>query len=328
MINRRMFIASTAALLASSSFSRLSQAEERPLAGRLVFGLPAGAMGSKLANGTLDILNTRFNAAYTLDVIDARNTQKATETVKAARPDGTTLLQVQSSSMVLFPSTYRSLNYDPSKDFTPLGVLGEYTFSLTLGPAVPAQVTDVDSYLAWVSANPDFRDIGFTLYGSQSHLLSLMLAREKQIAVRPQPYKSPSSMVADLANQTLAAAFTTPGNLELLGDSKGIRVIAVSSATRLAQWPLAMTFAEQGLGNLTMSGWYGWFAPAAMPQETARDLQQRLGDVQATDQFKQLQASLLLTPANLQPAQINARMTQETAMFQELVASYGLSKIT
>lgn len=324
MKRRSFLIGSAAALLAGQCAPLLASGS--PPARRLVLGLPLGAMGGKLANGTLEILNARFNADYALQVLDKRNTQQATEAVKSALPDGSTLLQVQSSSMVLFPSTYRSLNYDPLADFTPLAIMGEYSFALTLGPLVPASVTTLEGYLAWVEQNPDYRDIGFVLQGSQAHLSSLMLARNKEVALRPQSYGTPKAMLGDLANRTLAACIAVPGNL--VGyPRETCRAVAISSGARLAQWPQVATFAEQGLPALTMAGWFGWFAPAGLPAATATGLREKIVSAQATPAYQALQESLLLTPVNSTPAQIKARISQEMTAFEQLVRSYGLKQM-
>lgn len=323
-MKRRSFVIGSAAALLAARSARLFADSSAP-AQRLIFGLPPGAVGSKLATGALDILNARAKSAYTLQVIDNRNTLQATETVKTAKPDGSTLLQTQSGSMTLFPSTYRNLQYDPIADFTPLAVMGEYAFTLTLGPAVPASVDNVDRYLAWVEQNPDYRDLGFALYGSQSHLLALMLAREKEVALRAQSYKTASAMLGDLQNQNLAACITMPGNT--LGLGKGCRSVAISSATRLEGWPQVATFSEQGLPNLAMTGWYGWFAPAQLPAATAKSLREEIVAAQATPEFLALLKRLLLTPAPLSPAQIHERMSLELVEYKRLVKSYGLTQM-
>ncbi|WPO97720.1 tripartite tricarboxylate transporter substrate-binding protein [Pseudomonas sp. HR96] len=323
-MKRRSFVIGSAAALLAVRSARLFADNAAPTQ-RLIFGLPPGALGTKLATGALDILNGRAKSGYQLQVIDNRNTLQATETVKAAAPDGSTLLQVQSGSMTLFPSTYRNLKYDPMTDFTPLAVMGEYPFTLTLGPLVPASVTDVNGYLAWVQQNPDYRDLGFALYGSQSHLLALMLAREKEVALRAQSYKAATAMFGDLQNQNLAACITVPGNT--LGLGKGCRTVAVSSATRLEGWPQVATFSEQGLPSLAMLGWYGWFAPAQLPAATAQSLRTQIAAAQATPEFLALLKRLLLTPAPLNPAQIHERMSLELVEYQRLVKSYGLTQM-
>ncbi|WP_407309731.1 tripartite tricarboxylate transporter substrate-binding protein [Pseudomonas sp. nanlin1] len=324
MITRRHFLATTSLLMAGAALPAWAGAAPAS-GGRLVFGLPQGAVGNILAGGALNILAKQFATDYRLDIIDAQNTQQASNTVKKAAPDGSTLLQAQSGSMVLFPSVYRSLGYDPLTDFTPLAVMGEYAFALTVGPAVPAQVKTVDQYLSWVKSNPDYRDIGFTLYGSQSHLVSLILGRSKEIAIRPQSYKTVDSLMGDLRSQSLAAAVTIAGSTPRM-PMEGFRTLAITGNQRLNGLD-APTFAESGVPNLDIKGWYGWFAPANLPAATATAWQERLRALQATEDFTALQKSLLLTQAPISPAAIRQRMSNEMQEYRKLVSSYGLSQI-
>ncbi|WP_311970577.1 tripartite tricarboxylate transporter substrate-binding protein [Pseudomonas baltica] len=326
MISRRSFLGSASLLAIAASLPAIVRANDTAK-GRLVFGIAPGAVGNQLAGTTLDILAKQFNTDYRLDILDARNTLQASETVKLAPADGSTLLQTQSSSMVLFPSLYRSLAYDPMKDFTPLALMGDYSFALTVGPVVPASVTTVDQYLAWVKENPDFRDIGFSVYGSQSHLISMVLGRSKEIAIRPQSYKSIPAMLGDLQGQTIAAAITVAGNTALT-NAKGLRPLAVTGRERLQGWPNVPTFAESGVKDMEIQGWYAWFAPANLPATTAQQWRERLTAVQATPAYATLQQRLLLKQVSMSPEQIHARMRTEMASYAKLVESYSLSQIT
>lgn len=326
MLKRRSFLCSAGVLALAAALPPLACAAEATR-GRLVFGTPPGAVGNQLADTTLNILAAQFNTQYRLDFIDGRNTLQASETVKLAPADGATLLQTQSSSMVLFPSLYRRLAYNPLTDFTPLALMGEYSFALTVGPAVPASVTTVDQYLAWVKENPDYRDIGFSVYGSQSHLLSMMLGRSKEIATRPQSYKSVSAMLGDLHSGAIAAAITVAGNAAI-AKVGGLRALAVSGDERLVGWPKVPTFAQAGVKDMDIRGWYAWFAPANLPAATAQQWREKLAAVQATREYGAAQERLLLTQVSMTPEQIHARMSQEMATYARLVENYGLSQIT
>lgn len=323
-MKRRFFLTGSAAALFALRSARLFAAP--PSAKRLVFGSPSGVVGGKLATGVLEIINKQSNDSYALQVIDTRNTLQATETVKSAVPDGSTLLQVQSGAMTLFPSTYKGLKYNPETDFVPLAIVAEYAFTLTLGPAVPPQVTNIDTYLAWVNENPDYRDLGFALYGSQTHLMALMLAREKEVALRAQSYKTADSMLADLQKQNLAACITIAGNTVGLG--AGVRSIAISSPKRLDALPDVATFSEQGLSQLAMQGWYGWFAPAGTPAATAQALRDQINAAKQTPDYIALEKRLLLTSVQAGPAQIKERISLETSEYRKLVQSYGLTQMT
>lgn len=329
MIDRRSFLSNSAVLMLGAALPHTSFAALQ--GGRLVWGVPAGAqrssVGYTMAQGALDILAKQADLRYQLEVIDARNSLQASETVKLAPPDGTTLLQTQSGSMVLFPAMYKSLKYDPLADFTPLGALGDFSYAFSVGAAVPASVTNINQYLNWVGQNPDYRDVGFSLYGSHNHLIALMMARAKEVALRAQSYKGLEGLLNDLKSSTLAAA-VTPAALQPLLTKFGARVLAISSETRLDVFPGIATFKEQGLTDIVIDGWYGWFVPSHTPTPLVQELSAKVNAMAASPQFVELQKKLLITPKLMTPAQITQRIKDEIKLSQKLVTSYNLSQIT
>lgn len=325
MIDRRSFMSQSALLMLAATLPNSTFAQALG-GGRLIFGVPRGSIGHSLANSALAILAKQSGLQYQLDVVDGRNTLQASETVKLAAADGTTILQSQSGSMVVFPAMYKSLNYDPLADFTPLGILGDYAYALSVGPAVPSSVNSIDTYLAWVEKNPDLRDVGFSLYGSQGHLIALMLARGKEVALRPQSYKSSNAMVKDMVSGTVAAGISVAGNVKLLGEGK-LRPIAVSGSARQPAWPDVRTFAEQGLKDIVIDGWYGWFAPAKTPPAQLQALRDAINTMIASKEFAAEQQKWLINPHPLNAEQITQRMRTEIANYRKLVHSYDLTQI-
>ena len=84
----------------------------------------------------------------------------AVDTVKAANPDGATLLLTPYSMMSIYPHIYSKLSYDPFKDFVPVGMASMLSHGLAVGPLVPATVKTVKDYLAWAKANPNDASYG------------------------------------------------------------------------------------------------------------------------------------------------------------------------
>ncbi|TRX76525.1 Bug family tripartite tricarboxylate transporter substrate binding protein [Pseudomonas mangiferae] len=327
MIDRRAFLRGAGALLIASGLPHARADGPAPKKGRLLFGYPSGAMGTQLAQGCLPIL-AGLGMDYQLENVDARNTREASERVKNAPPDGTVLLQAQSTSMCLLPNVYRTLGYDPLKDFAPLATLGEFALSLTVGAQVPAHITTLAQYLEWLTDNPDFRDVGFSIYGSQGHLSTLILARAKGVTVRAQPYRGSTMMINDLLNGTLAAGFTAAGNGNTsLWSSGKLRSLGVTTAKRLAYWPTIPTLLEQGVADMDINAWFAWYAPAATPPGVTGALRQALGALQASAAFAALQKQFLLTPLVLTPEQIDQRTREEIARYGQLVAAYDLNKL-
>lgn len=292
----------------------------------VIYGAPRGAIGTRLAQLTIDQLRYDYNLDYSLVVNDARNSLAAIEAVKDAVPDGGTLLQAQSYSFVLFPSTYKSLSYDPIKDFVPLTILGTYGYSLVLGAAVPLEINTVHGYLDWIGQNPDLREVGFTLYGSQAHLLCLMLARESGVAVRPVGYSAATSLFKDLANQTISAAFAVNGNVPILAQA-GVRAVAITNARPLDDWPNLATFQESGFAGINLNGWYGWFVPSHTPADVVSELASKLTMLTEGAAYAKKLKSLLFERDTSQPPQIRQRMLQETVQYAQLVKDYRLGTL-
>lgn len=328
MISRRTFLKGSVASALGSAVASTALAhtsgEHTPNAGkRLVFGYPPGASGSRLAEGCLPLLD----AGYRLDNIDGRNTRAASDTVRNALPNGETLLQVISSSLTLFPSVYKNLDFDPLTDFAPLALMGDFPYALAVGPLVPRKVTTLSHYVHWVADNPDARNVGVSIYGSLGHLAVRILASETGAALRVQPYRSTKAVIQDLTDRNLAAAFLAPGNGLSVDGSTPMRVLGVTSRQRLSHWSQLPSLAEQGVNNMDITGWFGWFAPAATPPNILQPLRERIALMQQKPAYAALQQQLLLTPASPSPAQITARMREEIQVYRKLVDTYRISKM-
>jgi tripartite-type tricarboxylate transporter receptor subunit TctC len=329
MIKRRTFIQGSAALLASTSLLRTSWSQAAP-GGRLLYGYPPGAVGDQLANGVLPLLQAQDGPHYSLHTVEGRNTRLASLQAKASPANGTTLLQVLSSSFTLQPHIYKKLDFDPLTDFEPIAMLGEVTYALTLGPVVPASVNSVKSFFAWLQINPEYRNIGVSIYGTLGHLALRILARNNDIddvPLRGQPYKGTAAMLNDLHQKGLAAAFTVASNFGDKDAHKDLRPIAITSRERLKYWPGVPTLYEQGFTDVDITGWFGWFAPKGTPAAVTGALRERLKGLQASAQYSALQAQLLMVDTSTDPLQIDARIREESARYAKLLGTYALGKI-
>lgn len=326
MITRRHFLSTTASLALGSTLCSRVKADPPTSGNRLIYGYPAGAGGSKLASGLLALLITQGGPFYHLQNLEGRSTRRASGIAGHAAPDGSTILHAISASLTLLPCVYKDVGFDPIRDFKPLASFGDFPYLMVVGPVVPKSVTDVQQYLAWVEKNPEFRNIGISIYGSVGHLAVLTLALTTGAPIRPQPYQGTAAMLSDLRGQTLAAAFVIPNSGASAEISSEVRVIGVTSAQRVSYWPQVRSLAEQGITGMNLSAWFGWFTQAAVPEERLAPLRQAIQRMQASIAYGDLQKSLQLTPNTLTPQQITARMHQEISRYQALVTALNISK--
>jgi tripartite-type tricarboxylate transporter receptor subunit TctC len=266
MTTRRHFLQSATALGAAGAFPFASFAQSFEQV-KIINGFPAG--------GTADATSRRIgermggtaysrNAAIT-DNKPGAGGRIACEVVKASPPDGSTLLLTPYSCMSIYPHIYRTLSYDPFKDFVTVSMAAIMTHALTVGPMVPASVKTVKDYLAWAKANPDKANYGSPAAGSTPHFIGALLGLNNNVDLKHVPYRGSAPAVADMIGGTLASTSTPTGDALANYRAGKVRILATSGATRTPFTPDVPTYAEQGFPELTTEEWFGFYAPARTP---------------------------------------------------------------
>jgi len=325
-MNRRDFLIASGALLSQPILPAFA-ASDNPT-GKLYFGYGPTGIGSKVGKAAADLMyqvNPKFDYQFINE--PAKNTIAATELVRQSPANGDTLLQVNSTVMSLFTCLYQNLPYGPLTDFVPITFLGEYSYMLVVGPLVDRSVKTLDDYLQWVQDNPEHRNFGTVLYGSESHLAGLELSYKKQIALRAQAYGGSSLMTEDLLDGVLAAGFMVTGNADSAIKSGRLRVIGVCSERRHSPWPEVPTLAEQGVDGMDYRGWYGWMAPSNISLKRLIELSDAAQKMHFMPEFRAMQKTYSLNPIDLSPAEIQQRMHQEIKKCQTLYQRFQLSSV-
>lgn len=270
MQNRRQFTLSVGAMAGLASLSPLAALAHQQLdIVRIINGFPAG--------GTADATSRRVaekmtGSSYTRAAVVENRTgaaaRIAVEAVRTAAPDGRTLLLTPYSMMVVYPHIYKTLSYDPFKDFVPVSLGAIITHGFAVGPMVPASVTNIRQFLDWAKANPRDANYGSPAAGSTPHFLAALLGINTGVALSHVPYRGSTPGVADLMGGTLAAMCTPHGDF-IAGHQAGrLRVLATSGQTRSPFLPDVPTFIEQGFNDLMVEEWFGFYAPARTPAAT------------------------------------------------------------
>ena len=266
MTTRRLFVQSAASLgaLAAWPLAARAQAFEAP---KIVNGFPAGGTADATARRVGERMGgtTYAKNAAVVENKPGAGGRIACDVVKAANPDGSTLLLTPYSMMSIYPHIYAKLSYDPFKDFVPVSIAAVMTHALAVGPMVPASVRTVKDYLAWAKANPDKASYGSPAAGSTPHFLVALLGLNNNVDLKHVPYRGSLPAVADMIGGTLASTSTPTGDALANHKAGKIRIIATSGAQRTPFTPEVATYAEQGFAELTTEEWFGFYAPARTP---------------------------------------------------------------
>ena len=184
--------------------------------------------------------------------------------VAKAPPDGYTLLMATVSTHAINPGLYKSMPYDPVKDFAPVGQVGVTPCVLAVNPSLP--VSDVKGLIALVKANPGKYSYGSSGMGSILHLCGEQFKTSAGgLQMVHVPYRGSAPMMADLVGGQIAIAFDALPTVLPQVQAGKIRAIGGGMATRARAMPELPTLQEQGVSGFECYTWNAILAPAKTP---------------------------------------------------------------
>ena len=186
------------------------------------------------------------------------------EAVAKSPPDGYTLGLATVSTHSINPSLYKTIGYDPVKDFEPVGLIGNIPLLLSVHKSVAAK--NVKELIALIKASPGKFSYGSPGLGSMGHLCNEALkTRVGGMDVAHVPYRGGGQMMNDLVAGQIPMVFEgTPTSLPQI-EAGAIRPLATGSVTRTRSLPDLPTMREEGFEGFECSAWFGLFAPAKTP---------------------------------------------------------------
>lgn len=284
-----------------------------------VSGFPAGGMGDSVARPLTEKLRGKYANNVLVEAKPGAGGRIAVEYVKRANPDGLTVLQIPSSPMVLYPSIYRKLNYDPFADFIPVTTMVSYAFSFTAGPGLPAEIKTVADYVKWAKANPKLANYGIPAAGSALHFAGMMLQKATGTELNAVAYRGGAPLLQDLLGGQVPVSFNVLGEVLPHVRSGKLRSLAVTTPQRSPFLPDAPTMVEQGYKDIAMMEYLSLFLPAKTPQDTVRSLNRFVREGLSSQDLVDSLATNGLQPVHQSPEEF-ARMLREDAQRWDAIA--------
>jgi tripartite-type tricarboxylate transporter receptor subunit TctC len=277
------------------------------ISGRIV----ASALGEAL--GQQVVVDNRPGAGGTMGV----------STAARAQPDGYTLLMGNISTHGINVAVFKSLPYDPVKDFAPVSMLGTTPNVLVVHPAVPART--FKEFIAYAKGNPGTIRYGSSGTGGSPHLAMELLKSLTGTDMLHVPYKGSGPVTIDLmSGQIHTTSASVSSQLPYIKSGK-VRALAVTSAKRSAQLPDVPTVIESGVPGYEVTIWYGLFVPAGVPQRIIARLNSELVKVLATPILQQRMGSAGIDASASTPAELGAFVKAEIAKWTKVVKIAGIT---
>ncbi|MBP0624060.1 tripartite tricarboxylate transporter substrate binding protein [Cupriavidus sp. LEh25] len=289
---------------------------------RLVVGFPPGGALDTLARALADQLRLAGMGTVIVENRPGASTRISIDAVKRSQPDGRTVLLSSNAPMVIFPMTYRRLDYDVDRDFIAVAQLAEVPTVISAGADRPYKT--LREYVNWVRANPSQGSIGLTSLGGTLHFAILGMGRTVGVALRPVAYKGGAPLVTDLVGGHVPLATDAlASQLELYRAGK-IRILAVSGTHRNPALPDVPTAREEGIDAFDhANATYSAFVPAGTPPEAVQRLERAFVAAMQKPQMKVLLSRVGLEATGLPGATVTRTLHAEREFWRPLVQASG-----
>jgi tripartite-type tricarboxylate transporter receptor subunit TctC len=291
---------------------------------RIIVPFAAGGIGDITTRLIADKLGERLGERFIVDNQPGAGGIAAARSVLAAPADGYTLALVTNGTAINVP-LFKSLPYDPVKDFAPIS--GFCLFDLTLATNAAGPYATLGDFFKAARANPGKLNIGTINVGSTQNLAAELLRATAAIDVTIVPYRTtPDTMIAVLRDDVqLAVEYyaTMKGGIE---DGK-LRLLATSGERRSELTPNAPTVAEAGVPGYEVRSWNALFAKAGTPPDIIRRLNQAVGDVVALPDIKKRMLELGLEAQAGSPEEIAARLKADITKWSKVIDDAHIPKL-
>lgn len=316
-LTRRTVVTGTT-LLMGVSRAGPTWAQDAPL--RIVLGFPPGASSDTVTRLIADKMRVSLGRAVVVENKPGAGGIVANMAVKAAAPDGNTLLMTPLATMVAYPHSYSRLEYDPFKDYVPVAHVAAFQLAFGVAAEVPAK--SLADYVALAKKGGAYANFASAAVGSLPHFFGLLFAKTAGIDLVHVPYKGTAAVLQALVSGEIPAAVLPISDLGTLARSGKARVLASSGAKRSPQYPDVPTFKESGY-EIEGSAWYALFAPAGTPAEIVDTLSKAaIAAAQAPD-LKQRLDPLGMEATGLGPSELANIMKADDARWGPVIRASG-----
>ena len=264
-----------AALCLASLLAPGAQAQYPSRTIRFIVPFPPGGLADYVARVVAQPLAQALGQQLLVDNRPGADGALAGTLTMKATPDGYTLFFATNSPLSAVPALHKNPPYDPIADFTPISLMGRFTFFLYVTPSLP--VRTLSELIEYARANP-----GKLNYGTGNTSAIVATAQLKLLAgldMAQIPYKGDAPTTTDMLGGRIQLAFmaTVPG---LTQAKEGrLRLLAVLLPQRSALAPEVPTIAEAGMPGISISPWGGAFGPAKLPGAVVQRLSREFNTV-------------------------------------------------
>lgn len=289
---------------------------------RVVVPFPPGSATDMAARLVSEQLQKSLGQSFVVENKPGAGGSIGAMEVVRAQPDGYTLLFASNSAAASNVALYKSIPYDPNKDFTPVAGIGVNALVLMVRQDFPANT--LEEFLAYVKERPGKLNAG---YGSSSSQVCVaMLNKLGGIQTVSVPYKGIPLAINDVIGGTLDFTFADVGNAMAQTAGGKLRPIAISSAGPNPLMPKVQPVA-QVLPGYDITAWFAIVGPAGIPQDIADRLYGAVEQALKNPALIERLGTAGITPQAMPPAKLGPFIASEVDKWKMLVREANIQPL-
>lgn len=289
---------------------------------RILVGFTPGTAPDLAARILANKFAEDWGTPFLVENVPGAGSNIATDRVAKATADGYTLLMGGNPSLVISPSLYEKLPYDPVKDFAPISQVFIAANVLTVPAESPAKT--VQDVVALARAQPGKLTYGHAGVGTSQHLGAELFKYMAHVDITAVAYRGTTALMPDLLAGRVTMSFANIVNVVPLARDGKLRALAVTSLKRSVLAPDLPTMAESGFPGFEAVPWYGLLAPTGTPADIVDKLHSETVKVLAMPEVRKQFAEIGLEPVGNTPVEFAAVIKTETPQWAKLIKEAGI----
>jgi tripartite-type tricarboxylate transporter receptor subunit TctC len=296
-----VLLALAIASASSDLFAQTMVYPDRPI--RFVVPYTAGGTADLVARTIGQKVGEKLGVPVIIDNRGGAGGNLGMDVVAKSAPDGYTVGYGAISTNAMNPHIYKSIPFDPRKDFTAISLLGTSTIVLAVSPSLP--VRNVVELIDYAKKHPGLA-YATAGAGTSMHMAASLFEQMTRVELTHVAYKGSAPALTDVMGGHVQLIFDNlPASLPHILSGK-LRALAVAGNVRSSSLPNVPTMAEAGLVGYDVEPWFGVYAPAALPPSIADKLNQAFVQAIATRDVRDKLVRVGFSPRSSAPAELDA----------------------
>ena len=289
---------------------------------RLVVPFTPGGVTDTSDRVIAEQLGKRLGQNVVVDNKPGASGNIGTQMVAAAEPDGYTLLLAFDGTMVINPHVFDKVPFSTTRDFAPIGKIGDAVLILVAHPGFPGK--KLQDVIAMSKSQSGGLSYGTSGTGGTPHIAGELLRQRTGANLVHVPYKGGGQAMTDVMGGSIPLVYTAVAGAVQHVKAGKLHPVAVSSAQRVASLPEVPTFIESGVPDFEANSWVGLMAPAKTPKAVIDRLNTELNAVLADPAVRERLNGLGITPTPGTPEKFGAEIQRDLTRYGQVVKAANI----